>query len=63
MILQVSLGGFFGLLHASQLVRARRLGVRDCLFVVGGTREFGRLPLMASRLFIVLCCRVVVLCA
>jgi hypothetical protein len=61
MILQVSLRGLFGMLHPALVVRIRKVGVMVGLLVGGGTVKFGRLPLMASRLSIVLRCRVVVL--
>lgn len=47
----------------SQVVRVRQVGVMAGLLVMGGTEEFGSLPVVASRLFIVLRCRIVVLCA
>src|SRR5271157_2207795 len=63
MFLQVSLGGFFRLRHLAPWVPVRRLGALACLLVLGETREFGCLPVVASRLSIVLGCRVVVFCA
>jgi hypothetical protein len=59
----MSLGGFLCMVLGSQVVRVRQVGVMAGLLVMGGTEEFGCLPVVASRLFIVLRCRIVVLCA
>ncbi len=63
MIFGVSLGGFNCVLLCVDVVRVRQMRVLSGFIVVAVLVLFGCHAVMARSLFIVLCCRVVVLCS